>query len=272
MGVMVPLLSKLIESTEQPRFKDLKNDLKSLRAELASMEAVMLKFATQDDTDLQVKEWMRQVREVGYDTDDWIDSHPPVAAETKGSRLASGFFSRNNRRRKLAELIKELKDRVEDASGRRTRYMLQSAPVVDDVTDDLRHSNVTVDPQLLYGVSGRLVGLDEPMEELVRELRHGGGEQQHFKVVSIVGGGGARPRSPRRCTERSTANLSLVHSSLSARTRIFRRFCSTCSASSTPCSRKGMTLSNRWMNPQSSARSGSSSTKRGTYCFRRRLF
>ncbi|EEE53247.1 hypothetical protein OsJ_36160 [Oryza sativa Japonica Group] len=96
MGVMVPLLSKLIESMEQPRFKDLKNDLKSLRAELASMEAVMLKFATQDDTDLQVKEWMRQVREVGYDTDDWIDSHPLVAAETKGSRI----FSRNNRRRK----------------------------------------------------------------------------------------------------------------------------------------------------------------------------
>lgn len=186
MGVMVPLLSKLIESMEQPRFKDLKNDLKSLRAELASMEAVMLKFATQDDTDLQVKEWMRQVREVGYDTDDWIDSHPLVAAETKGSRI----FSRNNRRRKLAELIKELKDRVEDASQRRTRYMLQSAPVVDDVTDDLRPSNVTVDPQLLYGVSRRLVGLDEPMEELVRELRPGGGEQQHFKVVSIVGGGG----------------------------------------------------------------------------------
>uniref|UniRef100_A0A0E0MML7 Uncharacterized protein n=1 Tax=Oryza punctata TaxID=4537 RepID=A0A0E0MML7_ORYPU len=189
MGVMVPLLSKLVASMEQPRFKDVKNDLNSLRGELASMHAVMLKFATQDDTDLQVKEWMRQVREVGYDTDDWIDSHPPVAAETRVSRLGSGFFSRNNRRRKLAELINELKDRVEEASKRRTRYVLQSAPALDDLSDDLGPSNVTVDLQLLYGVNGRLVGLDEPMEELVGKLRPGG-DQQHFKVVSIVGGGG----------------------------------------------------------------------------------
>lgn len=189
MGVMVPLLSKLIASMEQPGFKDVKNDLKSLKGELASMEALMRKFATQDDTDLQVKEWMRQVREVGYDTEDWIDSHPPVAAETKGSRLGGRFFSRSNRRRKLAELIKELKDRVKEASQRRTRYVLQSAPALDDLTDDLGPSNATVDPQLLYGVSGRLVGLDKPTMELVSALRPGGATQ-HIKVVSIVGAGG----------------------------------------------------------------------------------
>lgn len=195
MGVMFNLLSKLNTSMDQPGFKDVRGDLISLKDELGNMKALMHKFATQDESmDLQVKEWMRQVREVGYDAEDWIDSHPPVSsAEARGTRLGGGFFSRNSRRRKLAELIKELKDRVKEASKRRSRYLIREdwddAAVDNDEPVDLGPSNVTVDRQLLYGLDGSmLVGTNAPVSELVGKL-HAGGEQR-FRVVSIVGAGG----------------------------------------------------------------------------------
>uniref|UniRef100_A0A0E0MML4 NB-ARC domain-containing protein n=1 Tax=Oryza punctata TaxID=4537 RepID=A0A0E0MML4_ORYPU len=193
MGVMFNLLSKLNTSMDQPGFKDVRGDMNSLKDELGNMKALMHKFATQDESmDLQVKEWMRQVREVGYDTEDWIDSYPPVSAEAMGARLASGFFNRNSRRRKLAELIKELKDRVKEASKRRSRYLIREdwddAVIDNDEPVDLGPSNVTVDRQLLYGLDGMLVGTIAPTNELVGKLRAGG--DQHFRVVSIVGAGG----------------------------------------------------------------------------------
>uniref|UniRef100_A0A0D9WYD2 NB-ARC domain-containing protein n=1 Tax=Leersia perrieri TaxID=77586 RepID=A0A0D9WYD2_9ORYZ len=183
MGVMDSLLSKLNTSKDVATFKNVKNDLNSLKDELGDMKALMGKFAAQDEMDVQVKEWMRQVREVGYDTEDWIDSHPQQLT-------AGGFFNRNNRRSKLAELIKELKGRVKDASKRRSRYMLLNAPDVQEGTDDLGSSNVTVDPRLLYGIDGGLVGLQAPINELVTKLRPAGTEQQQFRVGSIVGAGG----------------------------------------------------------------------------------
>lgn len=138
-------------------------------------------------TNMQMKEWRKQVREMAYDIEDCIGEymHQPYQQRCTG---IMGFFHVYVHkvkalvgRHEVAQQIKELKDRVVEANHRRKRYKAEVDPVTTNV--------LFTDPRLpaLYVQSSDLVGIDIPKDHLMNMLDD---EEQSLKVISIMGLGG----------------------------------------------------------------------------------
>ncbi|CAM0874995.1 unnamed protein product [Alopecurus aequalis] len=196
-GVMESLLGKLSTMLEREygKNKRIEKDLFFLRNELSSMNAVMQKYAMQNDPNLQVKAWIKEVRELAYDIEDTIDdSMAQVEEKSDEPTGIKGFVMDNIRKLKelfsrynIAEEIEELKNQVLEVSDRRKRYKIDDSMSI--ATD------VAIDPRLpaLYAEVGGLVGIDCKRAKIIKLLtdeKEDGGFSQQLKLVSIVGFGG----------------------------------------------------------------------------------
>ncbi|KAJ1256064.1 hypothetical protein BS78_K090400 [Paspalum vaginatum] len=187
-GAMNSLLDKLttLLGKEFRLQNRLKHDIAFLKDELSCMNALLEKLANMEVVDQQMKEWRKQVRELAYDIEDCIDEYMHQPYQQRSSGII-GFFHLYVQKvkelvghREVAQQIKELKERVVEASHRRKRYKTE----VDLVT-----TNVSIDPRLsaLYVDSSEIVGIDTPRDNLINMLNDG---EQSLKVISIHGPGG----------------------------------------------------------------------------------
>ncbi|KAL6875642.1 hypothetical protein ACP4OV_013155 [Aristida adscensionis] len=196
-GVMESLLGKLSSMLEKEysRSKRVEKDMLFLRNELSSMNAVMIKHAASSEPDLQTKAWMKEVRELAYDIEDFIDAFMAHEEEKPYQPTGIKGFVVNSIRKlkelvsssKVAEEMEELKNQVLEVSDRRKRYKLDDSTSMD--------TDAAIDPRLpaLYAEIGGLVGIDGPMNEIIRMLTEegvGDGSGKQLKLVSIVGFGG----------------------------------------------------------------------------------
>ncbi|CAN6226737.1 unnamed protein product [Urochloa humidicola] len=161
MGSINSLVEKITPLMENhPKTKELLQDLKSLRDEL------MKKFAGGRATGEQVKVWMKQVREMVYDIEDWID-------------LKQDFSDSD------IEDIEEFRDEIQEARSRCERYeLLKQAPTSDA---EIVCSTGPRGRRLFLEEKTVLVGMDHPKSELLDHLKD---EQKDLKVVSIHGRAG----------------------------------------------------------------------------------
>uniref|UniRef100_A0A0E0J4J0 Uncharacterized protein n=1 Tax=Oryza nivara TaxID=4536 RepID=A0A0E0J4J0_ORYNI len=193
-GVMNSLLAKLtaLLGEEYKQQKRVKRGIQSLKDELSSMNALLEKLADMDVVDPQMKEWRNQVREMAYDIEDCIDRYMlQLHDEPDKYTGIKGFIPKTMKKLKrlgarhdIGERIQELKARIDEANQRHDRYKL------DEVLDSSRTSTVeAIDPRLpaLYAEVSSLVGVDGPIDELIKLVDDG---EQSLKVVSIVGFGG----------------------------------------------------------------------------------
>ncbi|TVU03653.1 hypothetical protein EJB05_50841, partial [Eragrostis curvula] len=197
-GVMESLLCKLSSVLEKGyrRNKRVEKDILFLRNELGSMNAVMKKQVMSKNPDLQVKAWMKELRELAYDIEDVIDAFM-LQVEEKSDQPTGimGFISSSISKLRefvssstIAQEIEELKHQVLEASDRRKRYKLDEYTSMDTVE--------AIDPRLtaLYAEMGALVGVDGPRNKIIKLLTEGDLEgefgKQLIKLVSIVGFGG----------------------------------------------------------------------------------
>ncbi|KAF0896120.1 hypothetical protein E2562_019618 [Oryza meyeriana var. granulata] len=194
-GVLTSVLGKLptlVEKQCNNRFKGVNEEILSMKAELQSMNALLLKLADMDDLDVQVKEWRNQIRELSYDIEDFIDDFIH-RIDGGPNRVHKGFFQKSihklrtlGARYEIADQILKLKARVVDASERQKRYNFSG--VISSSS-----SVVPLDPRLpaLFAEADALVGIDEPTEVLVSWLTRGGEKlESRLSVVSLVGLGG----------------------------------------------------------------------------------
>lgn len=196
-GVMESVLCKLTSMLEKGyrRNKRVEKDILFLRNELASMNAVMQKHAMSKELDLQVKAWMREVRELAYDIEDVIDAFMAQVEDKSDQPTGIKGFLVNSiqklrelvSRSTIAEEIEELKHQVLEVSERRKRYKVDAYASGE--------SAETIDPRLtaIYAEIGGLVGIDAPMKKIIRLLTEDnvdGESGQQVKLVSIVGFGG----------------------------------------------------------------------------------
>ncbi|CAM0145554.1 unnamed protein product [Urochloa decumbens] len=137
IGVMNPLLLKLsaLLEKEYAKLKSIRREVELLQDELSSMNTALEAVSRTEEPSLQVKEWMRQVRELSYDVEDCIDIFTHRLGQQNDLRDA-GLFRRTASRLKalrarhcVANQISQLKERAVLVNDRRKRYLV----VIDDI-------------------------------------------------------------------------------------------------------------------------------------------
>ncbi|CAN6209154.1 unnamed protein product [Urochloa humidicola] len=194
-GAMSSVLAKLGELLHEKYklAKGVRKDIEFLRSELSFMTGMLCTLADIEDLDPVNKEWRDRVRELAYDIEDCIDQSMARLDRASGDASKSGFFANvaqmlNMARESLlvARRIKELKARVIEESERHKRYKLDGL-----VGSSSSASANKVDLRMcaLWEETKNLVGLDGPIDEIIRLLMPAEGEQplQQVRTVSIVG-------------------------------------------------------------------------------------
>jgi ATP-dependent Lon protease len=190
--VLSSLLSKLLEllADEYKQRKGARRDIEFLCSELTDMNAALEKLADMENLDVQTKLWRDKVREMAYDIEDSIDIFMHQLGQEEDDK--DGLFHKIARKIRdlrmhfqLANMIQDIKTRVEEQSKIRDRYK------IDESIPESRV--VEVDPRLpaMFEDAKRLVGIDGPRDEIIKRLMveddcHSG----QLKVLSIVGFGG----------------------------------------------------------------------------------
>ncbi|XP_062195696.1 disease resistance protein RGA5-like [Phragmites australis] len=190
VGVMNSVLEKLaaLMSDKYKKIKGLEEKVSNLKCELIYMNSVLEKMEQDaDKLDQQDKIWRKDVIEMSYDIEDYIDDFIHRFGEA-GDKVGTGILQKAYHylitfmdRHRLANQFQEIENQVMQASKRRKRYKLHQC--ISTTTP------VIVDPRLsaFYKESASLVGIDTQKEELVKWVMD---EEQQLKVVSIVGFGG----------------------------------------------------------------------------------
>ena len=187
MGVMKPLLDKLptLMGDQYKKLKGLWKVVSFLKRELSDMNTLLEMMDDADELNPQAKNWRKDIIEMSYNIEDYIDDfivRVGEAGDNVGAlRKASHQLRTFKDRCRLANQLQEIKTLVIEASERRKRYMLDQC--IPSTT------RVAVDPRLsvLYQKSESLVGIESQKDEIVRWVTD---EEQQLKVMSIVGFGG----------------------------------------------------------------------------------
>ncbi|XP_037474474.1 disease resistance protein RGA5-like [Triticum dicoccoides] len=129
------------------------------------------KLAGRHETDRRVKEWMKQMRQLVVDIEDWVDCKLLDMQELDD------------------ENFEDLMAQIRKACERCTRYELLKAPTDPAVLVDVVPNNAPAEPANCHLLLGErpttLVGVDGPTEEIVNQLTNE--HEKMLKVVSILG-------------------------------------------------------------------------------------
>ncbi|XP_027099025.1 disease resistance protein RPM1 [Coffea arabica] len=193
VGFLINQLSTLL-SQEITLLGGLKSDVQFIKAELESMKAFLREVEAKEGTDSQLQEWLKQVREVAYDTEDVLDDFTFRFARG----YMDGFYGKAGKiynsiknlkaRHQISSEMKEIKARVGEISERHRRYQSQYGTQERGLSSS-RQMNVDFDirAQSLFVEEAQLVGIAKPKAELVSKILD---DHSQLKVVSVVGMGG----------------------------------------------------------------------------------
>ncbi|KAL3497929.1 hypothetical protein ACH5RR_040661 [Cinchona calisaya] len=180
--------------TQSTRLGGLEQKIQFLKDELGSMRAFLRYAELKQDDVSELKEWVGQVREVAYDTQDLLDEFIMRFARDRPDGFSGcihNFYCsiKNIRaRHRISSTIENMKCRVKDISKRHKRYrsdygLSEKGSSFADVEDVVSHFRGNA----LLLEEAELVGIENPKRELISQILDG---SSNLKVVSVVGMGG----------------------------------------------------------------------------------
>ncbi|KAL3497923.1 hypothetical protein ACH5RR_040655 [Cinchona calisaya] len=170
----------------------LEREMQFIRDELGSMRAFLRDAELKEDDFSELKEWIKQVREVAYDTQDVLDEFLMRFAYNRPDGFCGHVhnFYRSIKnigaRNCISSKIESIKCRAKDISERHNRYRSglskrgSCSTYVEDVVSHFRGNALLLDET-------ELVGIEEPKRELISQILDG---SSNLKVVSVFGMGG----------------------------------------------------------------------------------
>ncbi|KAL3825334.1 hypothetical protein ACJIZ3_021363 [Penstemon smallii] len=176
-------------------FGGLKQEVQYIRDEMMQMKAFLRVADSKEENNPQLKEWVRQVREIAYDTEDVLDEYMFRFA----LRGATGFrghikkyyYTVKNLKfhHRIASEIQTIKHRLENVSKIQQRYkdmggvndLASSSTLIKDTWYDGRGDALLLE-------EADVVGIQKPKKKLLDWLLPT--DQLGLKVISVVGMGG----------------------------------------------------------------------------------
>nr|XP_027081859.1 disease resistance protein RPM1-like [Coffea arabica] len=176
----------------------LQQEVQFIRDELEQMRAFLREAeAKEEDAQPTLQQWIKQVRDAAYGTEDILDEfvarfarHPATGFYGSVRRIFSSIKNLRARHRVASE-IQSIKSRIKSISEAHQRYQSEYG-ISAQASNSLSAVNNTTwrysrDDALLVE-EAKLVGIDQPKKRLISELLEG--DDHQLKVVSVVGMGG----------------------------------------------------------------------------------
>uniref|UniRef100_M8C3H2 Disease resistance protein RPP13 n=1 Tax=Aegilops tauschii TaxID=37682 RepID=M8C3H2_AEGTA len=200
---MKSLLGKLggILAQEYTVIRAVRGDIQYINDELATIQAFLGDlYSSPDGHDLRLKDWMKQIRDMGYDMEDCIDDFAHrVPLDSLDDAKCSFIVSRIHElwtfwpRREIAFQISELKVRAQHIAERRTRYGINNPNPTKGKSNSSSSGagriaeHIMSSRQLIH--TSKPMGEVKDMEKLRGWLKHNV-SKKHHSVLSLVGFGG----------------------------------------------------------------------------------
>lgn len=169
LGPMGPLLGRLhslLDADIHLPHRVNKADLRLFTSDLEEVGASIMEFSKAEDPNLTDKCWMKEIRELSFDTEDFLDTVLPSGSEVPRKPRIRTKMKRLKSPLQIAKDISELRSRLQEATERRKRYQ---PGVVQTFSPTKR----------------KIIGLDKAMEDLVSLLAFD--RIRKLMVVSITG-------------------------------------------------------------------------------------
>ncbi|KAF8390905.1 hypothetical protein HHK36_023204 [Tetracentron sinense] len=165
----------------------IRREVEEIKDELESMRAFLRDADAREESDAGVKIWVKQVRDVSYDTEDILDKFMLWLAQERGFLGKSYHLLRHLKaRHQIATQIKHIKARIQNISERSQRYHFDSSGEAS-TSNDTRNIWHNSRGDALVVEEADLVGITRPRDELIRLLFQ---EESRLGVVSVAGMGG----------------------------------------------------------------------------------
>ncbi|KAK6162892.1 hypothetical protein DH2020_002733 [Rehmannia glutinosa] len=198
VGFVLDKITTLLEEKVN-LIKDVKQEIEYVRDELERMTAFLRVADAAEDSDPELKVWVKQVRDVAYETEDIVDEFMLQLHSTNGCGLVGccGFLDRLifsvgklKTQYEIASEIQSIKSRMTDIAVGHRRYRYKfSVPNQSSSLSGNGGSGGGVDRRgdALLLEEGELVGIENPKKQLVTWLVEG---DSRLKVVAVAGMGG----------------------------------------------------------------------------------
>lgn len=178
---------------KQRDLKGVKEAVETIKDELERITAFLTLADALEDSNMELKVWVKQVREIAYDIDDFLDKlalyspHNPQVLRPNASICKLLNWIRTRRfYNEIASEVGSIKSRVLSVAERHQRYRYtvttaeQSSSLMSNLAYERRGDALLVEEVDLVGVKSR-------KKELIERVLEGG---SRLGVVSVVGMGG----------------------------------------------------------------------------------
>ncbi|XP_071902542.1 disease resistance protein RPM1-like [Coffea arabica] len=175
----------------------LRQEFQFIRDELGHMTSFLRVAEAKEEDDPRLQEWIKQVREAAYDTEDILDEfvarfarHPATGFYGSVRRIFSSIKNLRAHHRVASE-IQSIKSRIKSISEGHQRYQSEYGLSAQASHSLSAVNNTTwryIRDDALLVEEAKLVGIDQPKKRLISQLLEG--DDYQLKVVSVVGMGG----------------------------------------------------------------------------------